>query len=63
MTIPGTVFVGSCKHKKQIMLGIVGDHQSAAVLSVSQALKVAAHIRSTCRNVCRWEGSDDESNI
>jgi hypothetical protein len=63
MTVQGSVFIGSCKHKKQIMLGIVGDNQSAAVMSVSQALKVAAHIRSTCRNVCRWEGSDDESNI
>lgn len=62
MTIPGTVFIGSCKQKKQIMLGIVGDNQSAAVLSVPQALKVAAHIRSTCRNVSRWDGFDDENN-
>ncbi len=64
MTIPGAIFVGSCQPKKQIMIGVVGSEPHAAILSPSQALKVASHIRSTVRSMSRHTGRcDDEVDI
>jgi hypothetical protein len=61
--VPGSVFVGSCQPKKQIMIGVVGNEPHTAILSLSQALKLASHIRSTVRRISRQGGFDDESDI
>ena len=64
MTVPGSVFVGSCQPKKQIMIGVCGNEPHTAILSLSQALKLATHIRSTVRRLSRLKGGfDDESDI
>ena len=63
MTVPGSVFVGSCQPKKQIMIGVCGIEPHTAILSLSQALKLASHIRSTVRRLSRQGGFDDESDI
>lgn len=63
MTVPGSVFIGHCVQKKQIMVGVCGEHPHTAIMSFQQALKLAAHIRSTVRRLSRLQGVDDDSEI
>jgi|APGre2960657404_1045060.scaffolds.fasta_scaffold31405_5 hypothetical protein len=63
MTVPGSVFVGHCVQKKQIMIGVYGEHPHTAIMTTHQALKLAAHIRSTVRRLSRLQGVDDDSEI
>jgi hypothetical protein len=63
MTLPGSVFVGHCVHKRQIMIGVYGEHPHTAIMTLQQALKLASHIRSTVRRLSRLQGVDDDSEI
>jgi hypothetical protein len=63
MTLPGSVFVGHCVQKKQIMIGVYGEHPHTAIITLHQALKLATHIRSTVRRLSRLQGLDDDSEI
>ena len=63
MTLPGSVFLGHCVEKKQIMIGVYGEHPHTAIMTFQQALKLASHIRSTVRRLSRLQGVDDDSEI
>ena len=63
MTLPGSVFVGHCVHRREVMIGVYGDHPHTAIMTPQQALKLASHLRSTVRRLSRLQGVDDDSEI
>jgi hypothetical protein len=60
MTNTGSVFVGSCQLTKKILIEIP---LPPAILSTSQAFKLATLIRSTARRTNRQGIFDNESDI